>query len=102
MERRIIAANIRLNEDGLREASQRLANDGNHLEELIQDMQTVINGLSDSWEGDAAVAYQQQFSELRPGLDKTRELVANISNQITQALQAVQELDAKIGAVFNS
>ena len=96
-----MAANIRLNEDGLREASQRLANDGNSLEELIQDMQAVINSLPDSWEGDAAVAYQQQFAELRPGLDKTRELVADISNQITQALMAVQELDAKIGSIFN-
>lgn len=89
---------IRLNAEGLTYASSQLKSQGNELEGLIKQMQNVINHLDESWEGEAAVAYREQFASLRPGLDKTRQLVEDIALQIDQTLQAAQELDSSIAS----
>ena len=47
-----------------------------------------------------ADAYVEQFAGLKPGLDKTRELVETIARQIDQSLAAAQELDANIAGQF--
>ena len=94
----IVAGVIRLNAEGLTSASTQLKNQGGQLEELINQMQQVINSLPDSGEGDAAVAYAEQFARLRPGLDETRQLVQDIAVQIDQTLAAAQELDANIAS----
>ena len=93
---------IRFNQEGLADAAQKLHGQGNDLENLISQMQSVVSSLPESWEGSAAVAYVEQFSSLKPGLDKTRELVETIAHQIDQTLQAAQELDSKIAGVFKS
>lgn len=91
---------IRLNAEGLSQASASLRNQGNNLESLIAQMQNVINSLPDSWEGAAANAYVEQFAGLKPGLDNTRELVETIARQIEQTLAAAQELDSNIAGQF--
>ncbi len=91
---------IRLNAEGLSQASASLRSQGNNLESLIAQMQNVINSLPDSWEGAAANAYVEQFAGLKPGLDKTRELVETIARQIEQTLAAAQELDSNIAGQF--
>lgn len=93
-----MAGVIRLNAEGLTNASTQLKSQGNELESLINQMQNIINSLPDSWEGDAAVAYAEQFASLRPGLDETRQLVEDIAVQIDQTLAAAQELDANIAS----
>lgn len=91
---------IRLNAEGLSQASASLRSQGNNLESLIAQMQNVINSLPDSWEGAAANAYVEQFAGLKPSLDKTRELVETIARQIEQTLAAAQELDSNIAGQF--
>lgn len=54
---------IRLNAEGLSQASSTLRSQGNELEGLITQMQNVINALPDSWEGAAANAYVEQFAD---------------------------------------
>lgn len=91
---------IRLNAEGLSQASLNLRNYGNNLENLIGEIQNVINSLPDSWEGAAANAYVEQFAGLKPGLNQTRELVDTIARQIEQTLAAAQELDSNIAGQF--
>lgn len=93
-----MAGVIRLNEEGLTSSSAQLKGQGNELESLIGQMQRVIDSLPEAWEGDAAIAYVEQFASLKPGLEKTRQLVEDIAVQIDQTLQAVQELDANIAS----
>lgn len=91
---------IRLNAEGLTKAAGSLKRQATELDNLIKQMQSVINGLPDSWEGAAANAYVQQFDSLKPGLVKTKELVETIGSQIQQTLSAAQELDSKIAGQF--
>ncbi|EJO5346911.1 WXG100 family type VII secretion target [Clostridium botulinum] len=89
---------IRLNAEGLQQASNGLKSGGNDFEQLINTLQNIVNSLPESWEGAAAQAYAEQFASLRPGLDKTRQLVEDIAVQIDKTLQAAQELDNNIAA----
>ena len=91
---------IRLNTEGLTTSASKLRQQGNDLESLINQMQTVIDGLAGSWEGAAAEAYASQFANLKPGLIDTRNLVETIAVQIEQTLQAAEELDANIAGQF--
>lgn len=59
-------------------------------------MERVVRSLPDSWEGEAALACEEQFYRLKPGLVETRELIRDIAVQIDQALAVVQELDATL------
>lgn len=91
-----MAGIIRLNAEGLTTAAGQLHQQGSDLENLIGQMTRVVHGLPESWEGAAAVAYVQQFEDLKPGLQQARELVETIARQIEQTLQAAQELDDSI------
>ncbi|MDD8048685.1 MAG: WXG100 family type VII secretion target [Thomasclavelia sp.] len=93
-----MAGTIRLNAEGLQSASNNLKQEGNEFETLVNQMQSVVNSLPEAWEGEAANAYVEQFSQLKPNLDKTRELIATIATQIDQTLQAAQELDSNIAS----
>ncbi|EPY2274667.1 WXG100 family type VII secretion target [Clostridium sporogenes] len=93
-----MAETIRLNAEGLERASSGLKSGGNDLEHLINTLQNIVNSLPEAWEGEAAIAYAEQFASLRPGLDKTRQLVEDIAVQIDQTLRAAQELDSRIAA----
>lgn len=93
-----MASTIRLNAEGLNNVSNQLKGDGDTLENLIQKMQREIDSLTECWEGDAAVAYGEQFARLKPGLQETRQLIQDIAVQIDQTLAAAQELDANIAS----
>ncbi|MFQ8920856.1 MAG: WXG100 family type VII secretion target [Clostridium paraputrificum] len=93
-----MAGVIRLNEEGLVQSSSQLKQGGNELETLIENLQRVVDTLPEYWEGDAAEAYREQFSRLRPGLNDARQLVEDIAVQIDQTLAAAQELDANIAS----
>lgn len=93
-----MAGVIRLNAEGLTSSSTQLKGKGNELESWIGEVQRIIDSLPESWEGDAAVAYAEQFASLRPSLDQTRELIETIAVQIDQTLAAAQELDANIAS----
>ncbi|EPY2301812.1 WXG100 family type VII secretion target [Clostridium sporogenes] len=93
-----MAETIRLNAEGLERASNGLKSGGNDFEHLINTLQNIVNSLPEAWEGEAAIAYAEQFASLRPSLDKTRQLVEDIAVQIDQTLRAAQELDSKIAA----
>ncbi|MFV0551409.1 MAG: WXG100 family type VII secretion target [Anaerorhabdus sp.] len=93
-----MAGIIRLNVEGLTTASGQLKQQGDELENLIQQLQRVIDSLPDSWEGAAAEAYANQFQTLKPGLLETRQLVTDIATQIDQTLKAAQDLDSSIAS----
>lgn len=94
-----MAGQIRLNVEGLQNSSNQLKGKGNELESWINEVQRLIDGLTECWEGDAAEAYRDQFARLRnPGLNDTRELIETIAVQIDQTLAAAQELDANIAS----
>ena len=93
-----MAGVIRLNAEGLTNSSTQLKVKGNEFESWIGEVERLIGNLTESWEGDAAEAYAEQFNQLKPSLLQTRELIETIAIQIDQTLAAAQELDSSIAS----
>ena len=88
-----MAGIIRLNAEGLSSASAQIKQQSSEFESLIDAMSRVIESLPESWEGDAALAYGEQFTNLRPGLNNVKVLMEDIAKQIDDTLKAAQDLD---------
>lgn len=95
-----MAGIIRLNEDGLKIASNELKTQSSDLGELIARAQNTVGSLEQSWEGAAAESFRDQFAELKPGLLKAKELLNTIAVQIDQTLAAAQDLDNSIAGQY--
>lgn len=91
-----MSADIRYNKAGLTDASKKLKTQGVAVEDLLNEIKGVVDGLGDSWEGEAAQAYVEQFYQLKPSFDNMRQLVDDIATQIDQTLKAATDLDASI------
>lgn len=95
-----MAGIIRLNEDGLKIASNELKTQSSDLGELIARAQNTVGSLEQSWEGAAAESFRDQFAELKPGLQKAQDLLNTIAVQIDQTLAAAQDLDNSIAGQY--
>lgn len=93
-----MAGAIRFNAEGMSLVSQRLKRDGEELQSVINSIQDTVSSLPESWEGNAAQGYMQQFEDLKPGLLATRQLVEVIANQIELSLSSMQETDSEIAS----
>ncbi len=89
---------IRMNVEDLKNSSSHLKAKGNELEEWIQEVSTLVHTLLDSWEGEAARAYSEQYDRLLPELKRTRELIETISVQVDQTVQVTQDLDSTLAS----
>ncbi len=66
-------------------------------DDLVNKMQSIIDSIPENWEGQAAQAYGEQFSQVRAGaLAQITELLENISTQIQQVCDNAQDFDAQI------
>lgn len=66
-------------------------------DDLVNKMQSIIDSIPENWEGQAAQAYGEQFSQVRAGaLTQIGELLENISTQIQQVCDNAQDFDAQI------
>lgn len=61
-------------------------------------MEKIIGALPDAWEGEAASAYANQFSNLKPGLMAARQLFQDIATQIDETLANMSETDEDLAA----
>ena len=54
-------------------------------DDLVNKMQSIVDHIPENWEGQAAQAYGEQFSEVKSGaLTQVSELLESISTQIQQ------------------
>jgi WXG100 family type VII secretion target len=65
-------------------------------------MQRLIDTLRSEWEGVAAQRFDEQFQELKPSFQKMRELITDISTQLDQTANAVEQLDQDIASKFGA
>jgi len=89
---------IRLEPEQLQELSTQLRGEGDKFEDCIAAMDALINRIPDAWAGQAAEAFQEQFSSLKPGFEQVRTLIDDIGTQIADILRTVQELDDDIAS----
>ena len=66
-------------------------------DDLVNKMQSIVDRIPENWEGQAAQAYGEQFSEVKSGaLTQVSELLESISTQIQQVCDNAQDFDSEI------
>lgn len=84
---------LRVDYDALATSAQTLANQGDIFEDCISAMSTVINGLPDIWEADTCDKYVEQYNEAKTTLDDVRNLIQEMSDQMTTISQNFRDTD---------
>lgn len=93
---------IRIDLDGLRDKKARIDQLRESLNGTLSELTSVMQSLPESWEGQAADAYAQQWDELRNGaLNQTEEMLEGVSTQISQVCDNAESFDNDIANQIN-
>jgi WXG100 family type VII secretion target len=95
-----MAGQIRMTPEQMRQRAGEFRVEGDNTELVIDKMQRLIDTLRSEWEGVAAQRFDEQFQELKPSFQKMRELITDISTQLDQTANAVEQLDQDIASKF--
>lgn len=64
---------------------------------VVERLGNIINRMPESWEGQAAQAYVEQFQEIRQTtLSQTSEMLEGISTQVQQVVDNAEALDSEM------
>jgi WXG100 family type VII secretion target len=95
-----MAGQIRMTPEQMRQRSKEFKTEGQKVEEVNKKMLSLIGILKSEWEGQAAQKFEDQYNQLRPAFDKTRQLIDDISTQLAQTATAVEDMDREIASKF--
>lgn len=87
---------LRLDYEQLEVAAKKLTDEGNTFEDCITNMTAVIDGLPDIWEADTCDRYIAQYEELKPSFEATRNLIQEMSEQMTKIYQNFKDTDSSM------
>ncbi len=93
--------NIRLSPDEMNQKATEFNQQGEEFEACVEKMGGLVSALEQEWEGQSSQAFAQQFNDLRPSFQKTKELINDIAQQLRDVSEAMvsvdQEISQKIG-----
>jgi WXG100 family type VII secretion target len=95
-----MAGQIRMTPDQMRIRSGDVARERDKFEDLIRKMQGIINELQTEWEGEASRSFAAQFDALKPSFESKKQLLDDISMQLAQTADSVEQLDKDIASKF--
>lgn len=84
----------------LTEISSGFAKQGNILEEVITEMNSLTAQAAEEWQGAAATSFAQEYQDLLPSFKNMRQLAEDVSKQLSDSAKAVRELDEKMAGSF--
>lgn len=67
---------------------------------LIGRLDTLMNDLMASWEGQAAQAFDGQYQELKPSIQNLETLLADIGTQLRNVSTMTQEFEQGMSSSF--
>ncbi|MDY0404682.1 WXG100 family type VII secretion target [Virgibacillus sp. 179-BFC.A HS] len=89
-------ANIRLNPEELEDYAGKYATEAERMNDVITETTTVTDNLAEIWEGEAFVAFRDQYEELKPHMLQMVELLHKVNKQLISTAQALRDADADI------
>ncbi|TGB03457.1 WXG100 family type VII secretion target [Halobacillus salinus] len=91
-----MAGNIRLTPDELREFARQYNNESANVQDLIGRLDGMSGQLQEIWEGASSEAFAAQYQELRPSFEKMTTLLAEVSQQLSNSANTLEETDQNI------
>ncbi len=91
-----MASEIKLTPTQMRQKAKKYADESKALETSIRNMDTLIRALETEWKGDASKAYVARYNTLKPAFKNCKELMDELSTNLNQSAQIMEETDRKI------
>lgn len=87
---------IKVSSERLNSAASVITNEAAKFYECMNQIETQVKSLSQSWEGSSADAFMEQFMKLRANFDAYKTTVDEQSAALTKAAQFYEERESKI------
>ena len=97
-----MASQIRISPEEMRSRASSYRNEGENLEQIITNMDTLLTQLQSEWEGAASQSYAERYEALKPGFVKARELVEEIAVSLETVASTMEQTDADIASAFRA
>lgn len=91
---------IRMTPDTMRQRSSEANDQANQMQELIKAMDRLLERLEGEWEGDAMRGYEDRYKKIRPSFENAKDLLDEISHNLSKTAQIIEDTDKNIGSQF--
>lgn len=79
----------------LQAAAKQVEHSEANLNEVISDLTKAVNALEGGWSGEAYNAFVEAWNESKPTMQKLADAVGRFAPELTKAVSAQQETEAK-------
>lgn len=95
-----MAGQIRITPDQMRSRAEEYRVQATNVEDVINAMDNLLNALQSEWEGESSAAFEERFTELRPGFVAAKELIDEIAAALDATASDIEDLDTQIAGQF--
>ena len=89
---------IKITPDEVRSLAGQYRTQASNVEEIISTMTSLLGQLQGVWEGSACEACAAKFEELKPGFQKTVQLIDEIASGLDASAATMQEADETLAS----
>lgn len=93
---------IKLAPDEAREIAKQYRQEADAVNQVIGNMDTLLQRLSQAFVGNAYNEYDARYQELKPGFVKAEELIREIAAALDSSVNAIEELDRRIASQYKA
>ncbi|MBE6801980.1 MAG: WXG100 family type VII secretion target [Ruminococcaceae bacterium] len=97
-----MAGQIRITPDQMREKANQYRRQGEAVNGVISQLDSLLQQLQAEWEGAASESYAARYQELKPGFQKAEALIYEIATALDSTAKIVEETDASIANQFKA
>lgn len=87
---------IQVTPDELRAKGSSFISNSERIGEIVKNLDSLRNEMMEIWKGSASSAFMNQYTDLRPSMDKFTQLVNDIGRQIQDVANTVEQTDRDI------
>ncbi len=95
-----MAGKIGVTPEFMEEKSRRYAQESAVVNEVLGKLDGLLMELQSEWEGQASSAYAQRYTELKPHIESTRDLLDEISISLKKVADQFRATDDAVAAAF--
>lgn len=92
---------IRLEYEDLETLVRQLHNQEEVFSQCVEQLNTLVHSVPDSWDGKSANAYISEFDSLQPSFEQTRRIIEILQSQINESMAVMKEKDEQLAGKLN-
>lgn len=95
-------ATIKMTPEEVRALSKTYSASSQEIHDMLIQLQNTQEQLSHTWEGDAFLAFEEQFNRMKPTVQNFGKLLDDVYNQLQKIAQIVENTDQEISKTVRS